>query len=75
MKTLRSREHRALQRVLREAREAAGLTQTQLASRLGKEQSYVAKNEGGERRVDVVEFVRIAKACGADPLALLRTIL
>ncbi len=53
------------------ARKAAGLTQQALALRLKKPQSFVAKYEGGERRLDVVEFVAISRALGADPLKLL----
>ena len=53
------------------ARKAAGLTQQALALRLRKPQSFVAKYEGGERRLDVVEFVAISRALGADPLKLL----
>ena len=55
---------------LRQARRARGLTQTELAGRLGKPQSYVAKYETGERRLDVVEFARIARAMRADPCDL-----
>jgi len=44
------------------ARRARGLTQEQLAKRLGKPQSFVAKTEGGERRLDVVEFIDLVKA-------------
>jgi transcriptional regulator with XRE-family HTH domain len=33
---------------------AAGLTQTVVAQRLGKPPSYVAKYEGGDRRLDVL---------------------
>ena len=57
------------------ARKAAGLTQHALARRLKKPQSFVAKYEGGERRVDVVEFIAIARALGADPLRLMTTLL
>jgi transcriptional regulator with XRE-family HTH domain len=53
------------------ARKAAGLTQQALARLLKKPQSFVAKYEGGERRLDVVEFVAIARALGADPLKLM----
>ena len=53
------------------ARKAAGLTQHALARLLKKPQSFVAKYEGGERRLDVVEFIAIARALGADPLRLL----
>jgi transcriptional regulator with XRE-family HTH domain len=55
------------------ARKAAGLTQQALARRLKKPQSFVAKYEGGERRLDVVEFIVIARAIGADPLKLMAT--
>jgi transcriptional regulator with XRE-family HTH domain len=53
------------------ARKAAGLTQQALAHRLKKPQSFVAKYEGGERRLDVVEFIAIARALSADPLKLM----
>jgi len=45
-----------------------------LAKRLGRPQSFVAKYEGGERRLDVVEFMTVARAIGADPVALLRAL-
>jgi len=57
------------------ARKSAGLTQQELAKRLHKPQSFVAKYEGGERRVDVVEFVTICKAMGADPHKLLKVLI
>jgi len=41
---------------LRQARKEAGLTQVEVAARLGKPQSFVSKCESGERRVDVVEL-------------------
>ena len=57
------------------ARKAAGLTQQALARRLKKPQSFVAKYEGGERRLDVVEFITIARALEADPLKLMTILL
>lgn len=54
------------------ARKSAGLTQHALARRLGRPQSFVAKYEGGERRLDIVEFVAIIRAIGGDPVRLLR---
>lgn len=45
-----------------QAREAAGLTQREAAALLGRAQSFVAKSESGERRVDVVELLEFAKA-------------
>ncbi|MEO5567493.1 MAG: XRE family transcriptional regulator, partial [Gemmatimonadaceae bacterium] len=38
----------------------------------GRPQSFVAKYEGGERRIDVIEFIAIARALGADPVGLFR---
>lgn len=46
---------------------AADLTQAQLAARLDRPQSFVAKYEGGERRLDVIEFMEVAEAIGFDP--------
>ncbi|WP_271597548.1 transcriptional regulator [Bradyrhizobium sp. CCBAU 45384] len=43
--------------------------------KLRKPQSFVAKYEGGERRLDVVEFITIAEALGADPLKLFNAFL
>ena len=54
------------------ARKKAGLTQQTLAKRLKRPQSFVAKYEGGERRLDVIEFLAIARTIGADPLRILR---
>lgn len=48
---------------------AVGLTQRDLAERLGREQSFVGRVETGQRRIDLVELVWIARACGADPRA------
>lgn len=53
------------------ARKRAGLSQEELARRLGKPQSYVSKYENGERRLDVVEVAEIAEAMGIDALDLL----
>jgi transcriptional regulator with XRE-family HTH domain len=55
------------------ARTKAGLTQKAVADRLGKPQSYVAKVEGLERRLDVVEFLRLAVAIDWDPLPAIKT--
>ena len=48
--------------LLIEARQASGLTQTEVAARLGKPQSFVSKFERGERRLDVIEFCAVAQA-------------
>lgn len=77
-KSLRTPRQILLQSLLVEARKANGLTQAELAEALGKPQSFVAKYENGERRIDVVEFVDIAAALGiptADLLARIEPVL
>ena len=48
--------------MLRELRQEKGLTQAQVAQRLGSPQSYVSKYETGERRLDFVETVFVCEA-------------
>lgn len=62
---------RALDQLVR-ARKKAGVTQAALAEMLGRPQSFVAKYEGRERRLDVAEFISIAKMLGADPYRMLK---
>jgi transcriptional regulator with XRE-family HTH domain len=73
-KSVHSAEQQLLRELLVAARDKAGLTQQKLAKRLGKTQSFVAKYEGGERRLDVVEFVVIAQALGANPARMLKAL-
>ena len=69
-KTLRSKGHRALIDILVESREQAGLTQRDLAARLKRPHSFIGRIEAGERRVDVIEFIEIARVMGLDPKQL-----
>ena len=59
-KSLRTQEHMRLMEWLRTARREAGRTQQYVAERLGRTQSFVSKYERGERRLDLVEVMRIA---------------
>ncbi|MBM5817668.1 MAG: helix-turn-helix transcriptional regulator [Cyanobacteria bacterium K_Offshore_surface_m2_239] len=61
-----------LRQILVDARLIAGLTQAELAISLSVPQSFVSKYETGERRIDVVEFLFICRALGADPIAELQ---
>jgi transcriptional regulator with XRE-family HTH domain len=70
-KSLRSPLHRQLQDLLTKLRKSKNLTQADLAARLGRPQPFVGKYEGGERRLDVVEFVEVAYALENDPSQLL----
>jgi transcriptional regulator with XRE-family HTH domain len=56
------------------ARKEAQLTQEALAKSLQKPQSFVAKYENGERRLDVVEFLVITHIIGVDPCDFIRKI-
>lgn len=58
--------------MLIQERQSKGVTQTQLAQRLNKPQSYVSKYENGERRLDVIEFLEIADCIGMDPAEFIR---
>lgn len=71
-KTLHSRHYKAFIALLIKEREAVGLSQTQLASALGEYQSFISRIETGQRRVDVIEFMDIAKALGFDPKAFIK---
>jgi transcriptional regulator with XRE-family HTH domain len=73
-KSLRSPRHDRLRAVLKRAREDQGLTQQELALRLKRKQSFVAKYETGERRLDVIEFLEIAEALVQDPARLISEI-
>lgn len=64
-----------LRELLVRERERRGLTQVDVAAALGKPQSYVSKYERGERRLDLIEFIRVARALSTEPVALLRALL
>lgn len=74
VKTLGTERHKALIALLIEKREAAGLTQTELAAKLGEYQSFVARLESGQRRVDVVELVELSEILDFDPVDAVRRI-
>lgn len=57
-----------------EARHSSGMTQRQLAVAIGKPASFVAKVETGERRLDFVEFVAVARALGFEPAKLMSVV-
>lgn len=65
--TLRSPAQEQLRALLHRLRREARLTQAQVAARLEKPQSFVAKYEQGERKLSAVELVYVARALGANP--------
>lgn len=66
-KTIHSAEYQTFLDLLLQARMKAGISQADLAKAIKKPQSYVSKYENGERRLDVIEFITIAKTLKADP--------
>ena len=73
--TLRSPRQIKLRKLLRELREKSGLTQADVAARLDKPQSFVAKYEGGERRLSAIEFIEVVRALDLEPVAALRQLI
>ncbi len=71
-KSIYSEEYRRLCAILRELRQAGGLTQVQVAARLDVPQSFVSKYESGERRLDVVELGYVAQALGTSVDVILK---
>ena len=67
--------HAIVGSVLERVRKDAGITQQDLAKRLGKPQSFVSSYESGQRRVDILELLVIAKEIGGDPEKIFREIL
>jgi transcriptional regulator with XRE-family HTH domain len=65
-------EYVKLREIFVDARHSQGLTQVQLAVRLGKPQSYVSKLERGERRIDLIELFELSAALGVQPEHLIR---
>lgn len=70
-RSLRSPTHHTLRALLKRHRVEAQLTQAQLAARMGRPQSFVAKIESGERRLDVVEFLEYSTALGSHATAII----
>ena len=64
----------AIQTVV-EARRAKGLSQRDLAARIGKPRSFVSKIENRERRLDFLEFIAVAHGLALDPLELLARVI
>lgn len=72
---VQQRHYKVVGAVLAAARDRAGLKQHELAKKLKKPQSFVSALESGQRRVDLLEFLRIVDALGGDPSKLFAEIL
>jgi transcriptional regulator with XRE-family HTH domain len=69
-KPVQPEHHQIVGAALAGARRRANFTQVELARRLGKPQPVVSAYEAGKRRVDVIEFLLIARVLGADPVEI-----
>jgi transcriptional regulator with XRE-family HTH domain len=69
--SLHSHQYQIFRSFLVAAREASGLTQAQIAERLGKPQSFISKYERGERRLDFSEFMELADVLRIDTKAFI----
>jgi transcriptional regulator with XRE-family HTH domain len=72
---VQQREYRDVGTTLARTRERAGLTQQQVAKLLRKPQSFVSNYERGQRRIDILELLRIVDALRGDPVAVVREII
>lgn len=73
-KSQHTRQYERLLKALRQARKSAGLTQLDVAARLGSYASYVSKCESGERRIDVVELAEFCRLYGIKLRELLKSV-
>ena len=69
-KSIFTSQHRSFVGALRDIRRGRRVTQVELSARVQKDQSYVSNIERGQRRIDVIEFMAIARALDYDPAAL-----
>jgi len=70
--TISRKRHQVLIGIIIDERKRAGLRQVELAKKLKKTQTWVSRLEQGGRRLDVVEFMRLAEVIGFDPVATIR---
>ena len=63
--------HRRMIEHLVAARLKSGLSQQEIAKKLYRSQPWVARIEGGSRRVDVTEFLRLTRVYGVSPRNLI----
>jgi transcriptional regulator with XRE-family HTH domain len=70
-KSRETEDHQRLSELLRRLRRQAGLTQRDLADRLGVRQEWVSRYEVGERRLDVIELARVAHALGTTAIEII----
>lgn len=69
-----SPDYRAAIEAIKSARTEKGVSQRELARRLEKPPSFINKIELMERRIDIIEFISIARALQIPPQLLLASV-
>ena len=75
MDSIRTQRHRRLVEILIAARKQAGIRQAELARRVRKTQTFVARFEAGQRRIDAIELLALCEIFGIDPHKVIRKLL
>jgi ribosome-binding protein aMBF1 (putative translation factor) len=68
--SIRTKRHKHLIELVTAERKNAGIRQVQLAKKLKRSQTWIARLESGERRLDVIELIDLAEAIGFDAPAV-----
>ena len=72
VKTIHSRCHQLLVKMLKAERQKRALSQEVIATQLSEKQNWMSRVERGMRRIDVCEFLLLAEAIGFNPHTVLR---
>jgi len=64
VKTIHNKRHKRLVEAIVRKRKEAGIRQVQLAKKLKRSQTWIARLESGERRIDVIELIELAEVIG-----------
>lgn len=75
MASIYSEEYQFVIKALRDARVQKGITQEKLAQAMERPQSFIAKIESGERRLDIIEFAYVAQLLDINPAPLLEKVM
>jgi hypothetical protein len=75
MNIVLSDEYDVAPKFILQMRRAAGLSQRRVATNLNRSQGHVQRMETRQRSIEIVEFCRIARMSGVDPVDALRALI
>jgi len=75
VESIATKRHQQLIEILIDARKQKGIRQAELARRVGKTQTFVARFEAGQRRIDAIELLALCEIIGIDPVKVVRKVL